>query len=508
MSTENIQQLLQAGIRAARQGNRSAARRLLHEVIAQEPTNELAWIWLASVAENVQERREYLERVLAINPNNKRATQALERLKRSSGITRPPRPASSPRTKRQERTTPAEREALLTAPRRRRLSPTMIALLAILGILLIALGLLLLWQESLSDDDTPNETPPGAAAMGPTATRTRSANPTPDNATARPTRPPQTPPPTWTPTATWTPFPTATTTETPPPLDAYTLLVSKQPVEQDSELFMLPGSGGREERLAVTLPEADRVTGLELLSMQDATYSPDGTLIAFAGYIQASTASDPVFDLFVVPAEGGTAQRLTTQEAGYLGGATWSPDGEQIAFASDAGGDVDIYIVPVAGGAPVAITTHEGEDRDPAWSPGGDVIAFATELAGPGELEIFSMTPQGDDLQRLTNDMNHSFAPAWSPDGEQIVFVSNRRGNNDLYIMNADGSGERAILPRDLAADEFDPDWSPDGRWIAFSSNREGAVFDLYVIRPDGRAIERLTVGDNAINTRYPDWQP
>ncbi len=511
MSTENIQELLQAGIRAARQGNRSAARRLLHEVVAQAPNNELAWIWLASVAENIGERREYLERVLKINPNNERAAQALERLERSGGIARPPRPTSSPRRKRQEHATTAEREVLLTPPRRRRrrLAPTMMALLAILGILLITLGLLLLWNETRSDDADQTATPLGAAAMGPTATRTpRADNPTPDSGTARPTRPPQSPPPTWTPTATWTPSPTTTTTETPPPLDTYTLLISKQPANQSPELFTLPGSGTREERLVITLSEADRNAGLQLLGMFDAAYSPDGTQIAFAGHIRTTPAADAVFDLFVVPAEGGVAQRLTTQEANNMHGATWSPDGQRLAFASDADGDFDIYVVPATGGPPVAITTHSGEDREPAWSPTGDTIAFATDLAGPGELEIFSMTAQGDNLQRLTNNMNHSYAPAWSPDGQQIVFVSDRRGNNDLYIMNADGSGERAIRARDVAADELDPAWSPDGRWIAFSSNREGTVFDLYLIRPDGSTIERLTVGDNAIDTRYPDWKP
>jgi TolB protein len=72
--------------------------------------------------------------------------------------------------------------------------------------------------------------------------------------------------------------------------------------------------------------------------------------------------------------------------------------------------------------------------------------------------------------------------------------------------MTADGTGQRAVLVRDVDAEERDPAWSPDGRWIAFSSNREGPVFDLYLIRPDGTELQRITHGDG--DTRYAAWKP
>jgi Tol biopolymer transport system component len=84
--------------------------------------------------------------------------------------------------------------------------------------------------------------------------------------------------------------------------------------------------------------------------------------------------------------------------------------------------------------------------------------------------------------------------------------VSDRLVNDDLYIMTANGDGERALLVRDVDADELDPAWSPDGLWIAFSSNREGPVYDLYVIRPDGSEIQRVTSRED--DTRYVDWKP
>ena len=76
----DLQRKLNQGVEAAKAGNRSAARRLLEEVVEQDERNEVAWIWLASLATGAAEKREHLRRVLAINPQNKLAREALSRL--------------------------------------------------------------------------------------------------------------------------------------------------------------------------------------------------------------------------------------------------------------------------------------------------------------------------------------------------------------------------------------------------------------------------------------------
>jgi Tol biopolymer transport system component len=59
-----------------------------------------------------------------------------------------------------------------------------------------------------------------------------------------------------------------------------------------------------------------------------------------------------------------------------------------------------------------------------------------------------------------------------------------------LFIANADGSDEHPLAGTTDV--DYDPAWSPDGGWIAFTSEREGSA-DLYRVRPDGTAVERLT---------------
>lgn len=515
MDTEEIQQLLKTGIEAAQSGNKIIAHHILEQVVSKDPENEMGWMWLASVAETVDERRECLRTVLSINPNNDRARQALSKLPRatpapeaggapdlaarvgrapsSTSVRSTPSPASSDRAplfvpKRQ--------------PRRRRIAAPMFIMLAVLAVGMIALGVALLWSDTQDKNEkTPTLTEAAVviATPSPRFVPTSGPSPTP--------RPLETLGPTWTPSITPLPTDTPTATATPLPLTAYMLLASAKREGQSSwTLYTMSANGSDERKLLLSLAAiATEGTDLTLLNVYDAAYSADGVWIAFSARL-GEGGSNEYEDLFIAPAAGGDMRRVTELAAEHVEGATWSPDGQQIAFASDRDGDYDIYVTSIDGGTPRTLTDNTVEDRYPAWSPDGLWIAYASEQNQPGTLEVWRMDPNGENVKQLTDNENSSLAPAWSPDSQSIVFISNRRVNYDLYTMTANGDGERALLVRDVAADELDPSWSLDGLWIAFSSNREGAVYDLFVIRPDGSDLQRVTTGSD--DTRYVDWKP
>jgi hypothetical protein len=499
LANENPQELLQTGIDAARRGNRMVARRILQQVLEQDPNNELAWIWLASVAETTGQRRDYLERVLAINPNNERAKQALERLSRSA-----PAPEQSTLRDRRQRVNDLERDALLRARQRQRqssvgLSRTRFGLIAAIALVMIGLGLYLLWQETQTGNDE-EATPTSSAADAAVVVPTRAPIPTQVGTLS----PPKTPAPTWTasPMPTATNIPTATAT--PPALNTYSLIVSRQRASDTWELVSLRADGTGVQPITIALSPDDAAAGLSVGSVSEAAYSPDGTQIVFVGQISSSDGDFAA--LFVAPASGGASQRITNQRPTTIESPSWSPQGDFVAFASDADGDFDIYIVAATGGSATPLTINTAEDRQPAWSPTDDVIMFASDIDGPGELEIYRMDREGSELKRLTYSINTNDSPAWNADGTQVVFTSTRNGDRDLYTMNADGTNDRAVIVRDAeGAADFNPAWSPDGRWIAFASNRENNEgLDLFIIQPDGSELQLIMAG----TIDFPSWNP
>lgn len=76
-ASTNLEELIQRGIRTAREGNREGARRMFEAVLAVNKREERAWLWLASLADTKDEKRKYLETVLRLNPKNDVALRAL-----------------------------------------------------------------------------------------------------------------------------------------------------------------------------------------------------------------------------------------------------------------------------------------------------------------------------------------------------------------------------------------------------------------------------------------------
>jgi Tfp pilus assembly protein PilF len=77
----NREELLQMGIRAAKDGNTDGARIFFEQVLNQDKRNERATMWMAKIAgDNKAERKKWLEKTLEINPDNIQARDALKKM--------------------------------------------------------------------------------------------------------------------------------------------------------------------------------------------------------------------------------------------------------------------------------------------------------------------------------------------------------------------------------------------------------------------------------------------
>nr|MBN1228183.1 hypothetical protein [Anaerolineae bacterium] len=80
---------LKAGVEALRTGDRRKARRLLGQVVNEDPDNPTAWWYLAAVLETTEQKIHSLQQVLRLHPDHEQARQLLERLEKRQVKTRP-----------------------------------------------------------------------------------------------------------------------------------------------------------------------------------------------------------------------------------------------------------------------------------------------------------------------------------------------------------------------------------------------------------------------------------
>ena len=76
-----------------------------------------------------------------------------------------------------------------------------------------------------------------------------------------------------------------------------------------------------------------------------------------------------------------------------------------------------------------------------------------------GNYDFFSLSVNGKEHIRLTDNKSDDGYISWSPDGSELAFMSDRDGNYEIYKMDYDG-GNPVKLTNDDAADT-QPSWSP-----------------------------------------------
>jgi Tol biopolymer transport system component len=171
-----------------------------------------------------------------------------------------------------------------------------------------------------------------------------------------------------------------------------------------------------------------------------------------------------------------------------------------IAYDRPGDASVQIYTINPDGSNIQNLSHGVGGQHDPRYSQDGSRIVFVG--VGTGNEEIYVMNADGTGQTQVTFNPAHDEVPAWTADG-RIVFVSDRDGNAELYIMNADGTNVRR-LTNDPALDYF-PAPAPFGDKIAFISDRDG-TFDIYTTTTNGGPVRRVT--SSPVADVWPIWSP
>jgi len=235
----------------------------------------------------------------------------------------------------------------------------------------------------------------------------------------------------------------------------------------------------------------------------DATWSPDGTQIAF---LEGNV-------LAVSSASGANVRQLAsgiTPPSSDLSGPVWSPDGQSIAVATSAATGSALVIVPVDGSEKHVAFDGAGDTVDPSWSRDGSTLAF--ERNESGRWAIWLVAPDGTGAREAIGGGANNRFPQWSPTDGRLAFLSDRSGTYALYV------GTPRQTPQELisaVAPDSPARWSPSGTALAVASARDCKRFGIYIVRSSlpVRAVRRSnqcrfdgTPGDDLIQgTPYSD---
>jgi dipeptidyl aminopeptidase/acylaminoacyl peptidase len=199
--------------------------------------------------------------------------------------------------------------------------------------------------------------------------------------------------------------------------------------------------------------------------------------------------------LFIVPADGGTARQISQGKfqhggvAGFFGSeAVWTPDGKYLIMSANRHADADteplnteVYEFSVADGAVRALTNRKGPDENPVVSPDGKHIAytgFVDKHQGYQVRKLYVMNRDGSGSQLLTGDLDRdATSPRWAHDGTGVYFLSADHGNTGLYFITLD-RGLRKL------ADNVGSGTSAYGGGTSFSVAKNGAYAVTYT-RPN-----------------------
>ncbi len=168
--------------------------------------------------------------------------------------------------------------------------------------------------------------------------------------------------------------------------------------------------------------------------------------------------------------------------------AAWRPNGKELALTLTISGNPDIYLIDTTGKILKRLTKNWGIDVSPTFSPDGKKMAFVSNRSGSPQIYILDLV--SSQVERLTFQGNYNTSPAWSK-LDRIAFAGSFDHHFDVYTISPDGKDLRRVTQGQ--SNNENPCWSPDGRYIAFSSNRAGGNYHIFIANANGENQRKVT---------------
>lgn len=312
--------------------------------------------------------------------------------------------------------------------------------------------------------------------------------------------------------------------------------------EQQTALI-IASIDGKDEKKIVTRD------WLEAFSMSGLSWSPDNRTIACAAYLKGEVGK--LMDVFLIDIATGEQKILTKEKWFWVGQPAWLADGSGVAFPgwnlrSDNMAD-EIWFASTGGEAKkissgingvfslnltadsnsiMAVKTERLTDFSVASAPdfkqankimqnqtsfnrsapgvnfaSNNKIVFGATFNG--NLDVWSINPDGSERKQLTTDKDADFSPVSSSDGQTIIFISNRTGWENLWWMNADGSKQEQLTDEIYVSS---PGIAPDNKTVYYSCwDEKTRRHTLRKINLESRESKQITTYQTSFPRLSPD---
>ncbi len=208
------------------------------------------------------------------------------------------------------------------------------------------------------------------------------------------------------------------------------------------------------------------------------------------------------------PLANATFTRLTDFE-GVERDAAISPDGRFVAFLSNRGGPLDIWVTQVGTGSAVNLTQGKTGNLDGlvgalGFSGDGSQIWFHdADITTP--LRVLPLMGGAPRVFLASSPAKMPpYNAAWSPDGNRLVYFT-ADGGDPMFVTDRTGASPRQICISNPGIHNHYPVWSRDGQWIYFVRGFVAtSQMDLWRISPNGGEAERLTQHNSEVSSPAP----
>jgi Tol biopolymer transport system component len=221
------------------------------------------------------------------------------------------------------------------------------------------------------------------------------------------------------------------------------------------------------------IPVADQIA--ENLVNQEAALSASA-----AGSVVYRTGSESPRQLVWMDRSGREIEKLGAPDPTSPKNPSLSLDGRRVALDRTVNGNSDVWILELERGVLSRFTFDEAVDSAPVWSPDSNQIIFASRRKGVRDL--YQKPVRGAGSEELLLATPETKDPVdWSPDGRFFLYGTvDPRTGNDIWALSIGGADRKPFPVVQTTFNEHSGQFSPDGKWIAYQSNESGR-YEIYI---------------------------